>query len=170
MQVIGVDAATELRRIGLWAEAGVFMPEKADAVTLASDGRMLARHRVLDGSSYLRSTVGGDYTFDGGLYVNTQWVHGFSTERESDLHDYLFAYGEKDLFSDRVRLRIGAAIESANAFRGAFGYVVFPELTYQALDNFDLNLGAFIVDGGQRTLFGAWADVDQVYLRARIQF
>ncbi len=50
------------------------------------------------------------------------------------------------------------------------GLGIFPEVVYAPVDNFDLSLGGFILDGRGTALFGRWRDADQVYLRAKASF
>ena len=171
MQVFGMDVATELSGIGLWGEAALFVPEKTISVTQI--GGTAYPSVELDDRPYVKFTVGGDYTFPGGLYLNTQWMHGFFTERGAEaLHDYLFTQLKKKFFNDEVDLALGAALEVADwrAFRESYGYGLFPELIYRPADNLEMTLGFFIVDGRDGTLFGAWRETDQVYARVKVVF
>ncbi len=171
MQVFGVDAAAEWRGIGLWTEAGLFWPERV--VTRRIAGSSIQEVVTLDDQPYLKLTAGGDYTFSNGLYLNGQWMHGFSAERgQGALHDYLFVSLEQTVVGENLFLRLGGAGEVArwdNLDRHV-GFSLMPELQYQAIDNLEVTLGGFIVDGTSGTLFHTWRKVDQIYLRFRIDF
>ena len=171
MQVIGLDFAAELGGIGVWGEGAVFFPE--EVVSQARIGDVVYPTVELDGKPYFKFTVGGDYTFPGGIYVNAQWMHGFFTERgASELHDYFFLQTEKKLFRDKVKLLLAGGGEVADWSRigETFGYGVFPEIAYLAIDNLELALGTFIVGGKPATLFGAWKETSQTYLRFKVNF
>ncbi|MDQ7054064.1 MAG: hypothetical protein Q9P14_14710 [candidate division KSB1 bacterium] len=127
----------------------------------------------LDDRPYVKFTIGGDYTFPGGVYLNAQWMHGFFTERGSEaLHDYLLAQLKKKYFDDVMELALGAGLEVADwgTFRDRYGYGLFPELIYRPADNLAMTIGFFIVDGRDGSLFGAWRETDQVYARVKLVF
>lgn len=167
MQVIGTELVTDLSGIGVWAEAGLFIPEEVKLIT-EMNGSTREETR-LGNEPYLKFTVGGDYTFSNGLYLNTQWMHGFYTERGStELHDYAVLRVEDEYFDDGLMLGISNILEVNDKMET--GYALMPELTYQAIDNFEGGLGAFLIWGEQGTLFGRWEELDQVFVRFRVDF
>ncbi len=171
MQVLGLDFATELWDIGFWGEAAVFMPEKVVSVTQI--GGTAYPSVELDDAPYLKFTIGGDYTFPGGVYLNMQWMRGFFTERGADqLHDYIFVQLKQSFLNGTLDFAMGGGLEVAewNAVKQTYGLGFFPELIYRPADNLEMTLGAFVVDGRPGTLFGTWQDTDQLYLRARVAF
>jgi hypothetical protein len=171
MQVLGADVVTDLRGIGLWGEAGTFWPEETRTRTVA--GSAVQEEVTLDDVPYVRFTVGGDYTFPGGLYVNIQWMRGFFTERgRGNLHDYLIGEVERDVLRSDIKLSItgGWEVGAWDEVNDSQGYFLTPELTYQAIDNLELQVGLFFVEGAEESLFGQWEQIDQVYLRARVSF
>jgi hypothetical protein len=167
MQVIGADLVTELSGIRLWAEAGLFWPEKVELVSEANG--VINRKIQLEDDPYLKFTIGGDYTFSNGIYLNTQWMHGFFTERGAgELNDYFVARVEKEYFNDDVLIALSNTLE-INDWK-QLGYGLSPELTYQAIDNFEAGLGAFLIWGEEGTLFNSWEELDQVFVRFRLDF
>jgi hypothetical protein len=171
MQVLGADVATDLRGVGLWGEAGVFWPEEVTTRTVV--GASVRETVALGDVPYVRFTVGGDYTFPGGLYVNIQWMRGFFTERgRGNLHDYLIGEVERDVLRSDIKLSItgGWEVGAWDEVNDSQGYFLTPELTYQAIDNLELQVGLFFVEGAEESLFGQWEQIDQVYLRARVSF
>lgn len=175
IRVLGGDVATEWRGVGLWGEGAVVFPAEIDVVTDVLTPGDSAREReiALEGRPYVTWTVGGDYTFGGGWYLNLQWAHGLFLEQGAGrLHDYLIGRLERRLFRETVALSIEGAAELARwtGWSDHLGYAVFPEIVYSPLDNVDLSVGGLLAGGGGATLFGRWSDVDQVYLRVKTVF
>jgi hypothetical protein len=175
IRVLGGDVATEWRGIGLWGEGAVVFPERMELVTDVVASGDSVRDRVVapDRRPYATWTLGGDYTFPGGWYLNVQWAHGLFLERGADeLHDYLLGKLEQRLFRETVTLTLKGALEVAqwSAPSDHLGIGVFPEVVYAPVDNVDVSLGAFLAGGGGTTLFGRWDDADQVYLRVKASF
>ncbi|NOY78306.1 MAG: hypothetical protein GXO76_10615 [Calditrichaeota bacterium] len=171
MQVAGGDFATELFGLGLWGEGALFFPEKV--ITRTVLGPFSSSTVALDSKPYFKFTLGGDYTFPRGLYFNAQWMHGFFTERGSPfLHDYLILLMEKQLFQNRIKFSLGGGLEIAEwqKVKNFYGFGLFPELTYQAIDNLQFSVGSFSTGGKPSTLFGSWKNARQIYLRAKINF
>lgn len=167
MQVFGADLTTELSGIGLWGEAGFFWPKRVQLATVVKG--ISARQAQLDGNPFLKFTFGGDYTFSNGLYLNTQWMHGFYTERGAgDLHDYFVLRVERKYFNDDVLVALGNTLEVNDWKR--LGYGLKPELTYQAIDNFETGVGAFLLWGEEGTLLHNWGKLDQIFVRFRLHF
>lgn len=56
-------------------------PQKAGEYDYDGDGVPGGRRpNVIDSTPFLKWTIGLDYTFPGGIYVNAQWVHGLMDE------------------------------------------------------------------------------------------
>lgn len=171
MRVLGADFVTDVRGAGLWGEAALFFPE--EIVTRTRLGPSVRETVTLEATPYPRFTLGGDYTMPGGLYANLQWMHGFATERSrGELHDYLVLGLEQEIQDDDVVLRLegGWEVGSWDEVVSSSGLLLTPELTYRAIDNLEIQVGAFLVEGRAGTLFGRWQDLDQVYLRATVVF
>ncbi len=171
LQVVGADLATEILGIGFWAEGAMFLPERIVSETILAATPYPAVE--LDDKPYFKFTIGADYTFPGGIYLNGQWMHGFFTERSSaGLNDYLFIRIEKKFFRGRIKIALGGGgeVDDWGAVDKSYGYGVFPELAYLAVDNLEIALGAFITGGERQTLLGSWQDAGQVYLRVKVNF
>jgi hypothetical protein len=174
-RTLGADLATEFRGVGLWGEAALVFPEGQTRVVSTTVGGATTEERgvALDSRAYLRSTVGLDYTFPGGWYANAQWAHGLFFQRGSEeLNDYFVGRLERSLLQDEVKLAFGGAVEVGtwSAVSDNLGYGLFPEITYSPADNVELTVGAFVVDGRGRSLFGAWDATDQLYSRVKVSF
>lgn len=167
LRVIGADLVTELSGIGLWAEAGLFLPDEVEMVSEVNG--VIERITQLDGEPYLKFTLGGDYTFSSGFYINAQWMHGFDIERGAgELHDYFVVRLEREYLNDDLLVALSNTLEVADGKQ--LGYGLMPELTYRAIDNFEAGLGAFLIGGEKGTLFEGWKELDQLLARFRVDF
>lgn len=179
IQVIGADFAGEVFSVGIWGEAAWFLPEKYTLRTVMPnpDPRdtlhpFLTQDSVLLHNPYLKFTIGFDYTFRGGPYINTQWMHGFFTDRGKDLNDYLITRMEKKFFQERLRLCLDTGIEldDFQDLGGSYGYALIPGVSYFPTDNLELSLGGVLLDGKDPTLIGQVKDLDLIYLKTRVSF
>jgi len=171
MQVVGLDFATEISGAGFWGEGAVFFPE--EQVSRINLGRFVSTNIELESAPYFKFTLGGDYTFSNGVYLNGQWMHGFFTERGSAaLHDYFIVELEKKLLKDEVKISLGAGLEVSQwrNVTGNYGYGFFPKVTYAGVDNLEMTAGIFVVGGTTTTLFGSWNSADQVYTSIKASF
>jgi hypothetical protein len=169
MHVFGADFATEIAGIGFWGEVAVFLPNR-DIASETITGGIPARNVELDFESYFKYTLGFDYTFSFGLYINNQWMHGFFTERGKDgINDYFFISIEQRLFDDAIEISLGSVLEIDDwrKVSDSYGYGFFPEFLYVGIDNLEIAVGAFLADARPGTLFAAWQDLDQVYVRLK---
>jgi hypothetical protein len=175
MQVLGADFASELFGLGVWGEGALFFPKKVITQTVVRTdvGTETETEVALDDQPYLKFTLGADYTFPGGWYLNGQWMHGFFTERGGDnLHDYFLARLERSFLDDEVEIALGGVLEVGrwSDLSQNYGYGLYPEITYRGIDNLEVMVGAFLVDGKANTLFGSWNGIDQGYLRVKVSF
>lgn len=174
-RTLGADFATEAGGVGLWGEAALVFPEGMATVTVTTIGSDTATTSevALADTPYLKSTIGMDYTFSGGWYVNMQWAHGLPFESGAgNLHDYLMARIEKTAFRGGLQVSLGGALEVAqwSNISANLGYGFFPEITIAPRDNLDLVLGVFAVSGKGRSLLGLWDRADQAYLRFEVTY
>ena len=172
MHVFGADFATEIAGIGFWGEGAVFLPNR-EVVSETITGGTPARNVELDFEPYFKYTLGFDYTFPFGLYINNQWMHGFFTERgKAGLNDYFFISIEQPLFDDAIKILLGSVLEIDDWSRVAdsYGLGFFPEFLYLGIDNLEIAVGAFVAEARPGTLFAAWQDLDQVYVRFKASF
>ena len=131
--VLGLDLAGELAGIGFWAEAGLFLPDSCDAQlqTLPQNdpgSQPLLYQGDLLRPAYAKWVLGADYHFGNGLYANLQYLHGFFDEAGysdfskqmfqvkkgfffGDISDYLFFRIEKNLFSEKLKLKLSNIVD-----------------------------------------------------------
>ncbi len=171
IRAAGFDCAGELFSIGLWGEAAVFLPEEAKMRIEMPIG--VQDTTILSDESYVKFTVGGDYTSETGIYINAQWMHGFFTERGKDnLEDYIMAGIEQKFKNDEIKVGVagGLEIKDIEEIEENYGTVIIPEVSYTPTDNVKLLLGAFFLDGKLGTLFGGWKEQDQLYFKTEVSF
>jgi len=168
MQVIGIDLASDLHGVGVWTDAGLFIPKKVELITEINEV-VTRRESELRHTPYLKFTLGGDYNFSNGYYLNAQWMHGFYTQRGAGaLNDYLVTKIEKKLRNDDLLISFTNSLEIKDW--KTMGEGLLPELTYQGIDNFEAGVGAFIVTGTPGTLLQRWEELDQLYVKFRVDF
>lgn len=174
LDVVGLDLAGEWFGVGVWMEAGLFLPENRDFTITGFDSEpTLPPALFLDDRRYLKYTVGLDYTFRKLGYVNVQWMHGFFTERGRDnLHDYLFLRWERKGFQERVKLILGVVLESTRlgSKEAATGFALLPEIQLNPVDSLEIRVGSFYLGGDAPTLLGQWKDFDQGVMQVKVTF
>ena len=174
--VVGLDFAGELFTVGYWAEVAVVFPDGA-SLTITAPGPtgdpVVQEETVVKDEAYAKYTVGFDYTFSFGLYVNVQYMHGFFVERDGhELNDYLLGRLEWKFLDDTLKLALGGGCQVSDwdDVSNAYGYVVMPEVSYKPYDNLEIALGAFVIEGEGEGFFSALDDQDQVYFKATASF
>ena len=178
LQAVGFDWAGELYSIGLWGEVTVFLPEEVKMEIEMPNpadplNPIIQNTTILSDDHYVKFTLGGDYTFKNGIYINTQWMHGFFTERGKDkLEDYCLAGIEKKFMNDEIKLVLTGVLEIKDLenIKENYGTAIIPEVSFAPTDNVNLSLGAFFLNGRLGTLFGTWKDQDQIYLKTEVNF
>ena len=172
MQVIGADLAGAIGKVGVWAEGACFIPEKVEMETITV-GIGTQYSIALDNEPYIKYVFGGDYTFRNGFYINGQYLRGFIHERGKDnLEDYFMAGIEKKFFNDelKVKLGFGAEIKNFNKVEDNLATMIFPEVNYYPVDNTEITLGAYLIDGKDTTNFGKVKKNDELYLKFKYSF
>lgn len=178
IQVVGFDCAGELYSIGLWGEVAVFLPEEVKMIMEMPNpvdplNPIIQDTIILPEEPYVKFTLGGDYTFKNGIYINAQWMHGFFTERGRDnLEDYVMVGIEKKFKNDEINLALagGLEIKDIKDLKENYGTVIIPEVSYAPTDNVELSLGAFFLGGKTGTLFYTWKEQDQIYVKTEVSF
>ena len=175
VNVLGADLAGELFTVGWWAEAALTFPEE---VRTTWESPLFAREPdlALRKQPYLKYTLGLDYTFSGGTYLNFQFVQGFFTERGwKQLDHYVLLTLRHKFLHDSLVLQ-AALVWETDQFRDIahnYGLVVMPELTWKPSDSIDLVVGYMVVDArvspGNALTLSMYKD-DQAYLKAKASF
>lgn len=177
MQIIGADFAGAIGSVGIWGEGALCVPDKVKMRTFVqiSEGIQLQGEALaLDDEPYFKYVLGGDYTFENGVYLNVQFLHGFFHERGKDeLNDYFVFRFEKKFFNDELKVvPLGGAIGITDwdDVKNNYGFVTNPELTYYPTDNIELILGIFILEGKGNNMFSQIKDNDELYVKAKVSF
>ncbi len=172
MHVIGVDLAGAIGDIGIWTEGACFIPEKVKMET-STLGMGTQTSIALKDEVYFKYVSGWDYTFKNGLYINSQYLHGFVHERGKDnLEDYFMAGIEKKFFNDelKAKLSFGVEIKDWDKMEDNLATMIFPEVNYYPVDNTEIILGAYLIDGKDTTNFGKVKNNDEIYLKFKYSF
>jgi len=172
--IVGADLAGELFSVGVWAEGAVFFPEK---VTLTTDstavGGSIQKDTVLK-EPYFKYVVGFDYTFNNGIYINVQYLHGFLHERgPENLHDYFLLGMDWKLFDGKIKLSPlagGVEIDDFTDIAGNYAVFYSPQISLYPIDNAEITIGCIMIDGTDSTTFGRAKNNDEFYLRMKYSF
>lgn len=177
----GIDMAGTIGNVGVWAEAGLFFPERE--IKLTNDfsalqglplGTLTADSLLMEKKPYPRFVVGADYTFGNGTYMNIQYLHGFMHERgQGNQNDYLIVAIERNLWGDQVLLRPvagGFVIEAWQNINENFAFFYTPSISFRGIDNLEINLGAFIFAGRGQSIFAGFKEMDMITASARVSF
>lgn len=172
VHVVGFDFAGSIFDMGVWGEAGLFIPEKVVANTYVNT-TLSASTTVLD-DIYVRFVLGTDYTFKNGLYYNIQFIHGFDSEIGKEyLNDYLITRIEKSFFYDKIKvlpLTLILATGDIGGIAGNYGIGYLPELQYFPADNLEIDIGALIIGGKDDNLLARLKDTDSLFLTVKVSF
>ncbi|MCK5690702.1 hypothetical protein KAI87_15585, partial [Myxococcota bacterium] len=176
VHIIGADFAGELLSVGWWAEVATTIPAREErlAVTHPFTGTPITTEEVsLASDPYTKYTLGLDYTFSGGTYLNLQYSHGFFTERGVDgLHEYAMIRVDHKFLDGELKVALGGLVETPNFEEMAdnYGISIFPEVIWKPRDNVDFILGWFYLDGKGESLFGSFKEDDQAYLKVKVAY
>ncbi len=174
--MMGADLAGQLGRVGIWAEAGVFVPQE-EILQLASlmGGCPTPITRVLlEKKPYLHLVVGADYTFAKGTYLNLQYLYGFMGEHGvGNQHDYLMLAIERSLMQDRLLLRPlggGFSVSDRSDIKNNYGLIYAPEVIYRGIDNLELGMGAYFFGGKGNHFFTRLKGMDMITASLKVSF
>jgi hypothetical protein len=192
LDVAGFDLAGEIYSVGIWAEVGVYIPEKRDTILLVRTpfGDQEDRFPLLN-RPYTKFTVGFDYTFGvgEGLYWNVQFNRGFYDEfsytEEADealgvdrsgflgkLDDYYLTFLEYSFLSETVSLTLNFLLEVAeyDDFSSNNTWLLTPEVTFVPYDGTSIEIAYIAFNGAASTKLGAFSDSDIVYVLMKAFF
>ena len=175
MQIAGLDAAGAVGDLGIWFELALCFPERiVQTIDLSKLGMGVIDSVILDNKLFARYLIGLDYTFRNGLYINLQYLHGFTGERgKTNLEDYLFLGSEYLFLNDRLKLsplNSSLEIKDYKDLKQNLALVYTPELTYYPMDNVELSIGVRLIQGGENTKFGRIKNDDELYFRVKYSF
>lgn len=169
MKVLGADFSGSIGEIGIWGEAGLFFPEEVK-LTTSYLGLHSFESTALSDSPYLKYTLGVDYTFKNGIYINTQFVHGFLHERgKKNLHDYITMQLEWKLFHDKLKIiPISGAMEIKD--KNNYAIIYYPYIEYRPFDNTLLTVGFRSISSKGYSHFGKLEKMDELFIKAKYNF
>jgi hypothetical protein len=175
MQVVGADMAGAIKSVGVWAEVAMFIPEKTLLTTdMSAFGLGVFDTIALNNTPYFRYIIGLDYTFKNGIYINAQYLRGFTYERGKDnLEDYFLIGLDYKLLEDKLKLSpINSAIEIKkwDNFKNNYAFVLAPEISYSPVDGAEIILGFRWIDGKSTTTFGRVKANDEISLKVKYNF
>lgn len=185
MHAVGFDFSGAVVNVGVWGEGAVFIPRKVSMITNKPrfkdiiNGQLVFEQydsisTALDSKPYVKFVVGLDYTFPANIYINAQYVHGFTSERGRDeLEDYLLANLDWKLLNETLTLSpagIGLEIKDYKDIKDNYAFVAQPQLQYDPIDNAEITFGARFIMGTNSTHFGKVVNNDEVYIKARYSF
>ena len=203
VHVIGFDVSTSLGPVGVWAEVGVFVPAESYELSITqsafpnldpknnpitgrpfcpppgADGRKVCPDSF-PGTPFPKVTVGMEYTFPGGFYVNMQYLFGFFNEQALEkLHHFIFLVMRQPLFRERllIQVTLGGELDatrtSGEAGDGSavgLAFLVNAEIQFKPFDSGMIALGGVIGRGNKGTTLALFQDLDQIFLRCRLDF
>ena len=179
--ILGFDLAGNLAGVGVWFEGAAYIPATdvvmtttVNSITLAGTQTQATDSLVMEkGKPYYKYVVGADYTFNNGIYLNTQFIHGFLHERKGDLNDYLFVRMEKSFFNDKLKLAplSGAvAVSDWNDLENSYAWAYFPQIAYMPVDNIEIDLAAGLFGGKGEGLFSSLSDFNMFIFGVKYDF
>ena len=159
MQVAGLDfsySAPWLLDIGFVGELAIF-PEEVDFALRAYNGgtQVLNLANVnVSNRPFIKATLGADYTFKFGLYVNAMYVHGFFDEFNDmyGLHDYVVLAPEYRFWNDALALRVSGVLDCtrrriSSGWSMDLSNQLNPQLTWIAMPGVEVGIGAWLYGG-----------------------
>jgi len=222
MDVLGADIAGSIDKLGglgYFGEIGIFFPQLItygiynDAAPLTLTGHdpisfiptgngnyqlkqdypEAQRGTVVPSTPFAKYTIGIDYTFKNGFYVNFQYVHGFIDEFgagvqgyakagaaigdapriEQRIGEYLVPTIQMKFFSDQLLVQLAGAIKIPSVLDNEpkACAVINPLFEWAVWDATSLALGAFIFVGDHDTKFGdPAAGASEIYAKAKFTY
>jgi hypothetical protein len=179
--IFGVDMASSVGGVGVWAEAAAFLPESE--VVMTNDlsamyslplGSVVQDSVILEKEVYVKFVLGADYNFSDGSYLNFQYMHGFINERGTDaLNDYFFVRYEKKFFDDKLKIAPiggGFIVSDWDDIGNNYAIVYVPEISYMATDNAEIIINAAIFDGKGDNIFSGLKDYNMMMFKLKYSF
>lgn len=175
MHIVGMDMAGAIASVGVWAEAAVFFHKKVKMTTdLSALGMGEQESIALNDKPYVKYVLGADYTFENGIYINGQYLHGFIHERGKDnLEDYFMFGLEWKLLNEKLKITPisgGIEIKDFKDIENNYALILSPGIAYHPVDNAEITLGARWIEGKKTTTFGRMKDNDELYLMIKYSF
>jgi len=179
--IFGFDMAGSIGGVGVWAEAGLFLPENEVIMTTdltkffpGSPEPVIMDSVVLEKEVYAKFVVGADYNFSNGIYLNIQYLHGFVNERGRDgLNDYFFVQLEKKFFDEKLKivpLAGGFIVSDWRNVSENYTVIYIPSMSYMATDNAEIVLSTALFTGKGENVFASLTDYDMFMFKLKYSF
>jgi hypothetical protein len=162
--VFGCDLAGDFNDIGYWAEVAFIYPDNVTQKVIAPTGTT-----TIEIGQYTKYTLGLDYRWENGFYLNTQWMHGFFDERGKDLTDFIITRVEKKIMDDKVELAL-TWLGEVNDNSAVVGNLWGPKITFFPADATEIEIGTLYIEGDMNTKLETYGDQDQFFIRAKYSF
>jgi hypothetical protein len=181
---VGFDFSRGWGGLLTWGEMSVFFQGKQ---TTSISGLGPDQYQtVLKDTPYVKYTVGMSKKFEGGIYFNLQFNHGFFTERGEEgmnrLEDYLLLRLEWSVLNDKLTFGL-TALGNVNNLYNAFSYSDFFKYiseNYGILGGFDIQykpslsmtfkIAILLFDGTETTSVGNMKDQDMATISFAYSF
>ncbi|MFC1496251.1 hypothetical protein ACFL52_02430 [Candidatus Margulisiibacteriota bacterium] len=160
--VLGYDLAGSFSGIGFWAELANFNPENLTQTVALPTPLPTVTSTI---NNYTKYTLGFDYNFTNGIYLNSQFMHGFYDERGSNLTNLLFATAEKKFMDEKLAAKLVWAGDLDKT-----GYILGPQLSYTPYDATEIEVGVFSIDGQTGSKLSSMKTMDQLYMKVKYSF
>jgi len=179
--ILGLDFSTNIKGVGVWGEAALFMlGDDVRDSTIVNSILPLIPPEVTDSivlnrkKPFLKFIIGADYHFGKSSYINVQYMHGFIHERGAkELSDYLFLRYDFRLLNDRLYLApiSGAVIISDwKEVKNNYALVYMPQISYYPIPEVELSLSYIWLNGKGEGLFSKIQDYDMFLIKAKFAF
>lgn len=179
--IFGIDLSSNLRGIGVWAEAALFMPTesiymKTDITALFPPGSapIILDSLILDSQKpFFKTAIGFDYHFANKTYLNMQYLHGFFHERgRENMNNYLIMTYDINLLRERLTVSpLAGAVsfkEIDNFEEYSFAYM--PKIEYKASPDTKVSVSALFSDGKGENIFAKLKEYNMLMLRVKHYF
>ncbi|MBI5499275.1 MAG: hypothetical protein HY907_03465 [Deltaproteobacteria bacterium] len=170
IHVAGFDIAGQIEFLddaGYRIEGAVVWPERTEFTAALPTGEL--RGTVVDGRPFFKATLGIDYTFTRDIFALAMLVHGMVDELGPQfVGDYAVVGADFKFFNSKLLLRL-FAIAALDLDHPAG--VIYPLLNWNPWSSMELEAGALIFLGDDRSKFGQPAAGEStVFLRSRVRF
>lgn len=180
--IFGFDAVSNVGGANVWAEIAAFLPTKDVVMTtdlsalypLFSPVKSIDSVLIEAKNPYFKYTIGADYFFDNGFYLNVQYNRGFLHERgKKELNDYIIVRFEKSMFYDKLKimpLQGAVAVSDWQKLKDSYTFVYMPEIIYKPSSNIELSVLTSIIDGKGESMFIKIKDFDAFMIKVKYNF
>ncbi len=196
---IGLDFAKDWGFLLTWGEAALFLQQEQTTLSYSSDNltnsgpfppsgiyETMIYPVSISSDPYVKYTLGASQKYDGGLYFNLQYNHGFFTERGNTgperLQDYAMLRLEYSILSDTLKFGVtglGNVDNLAETFKASdmgsyisnnYGVAGMADVEYMPVPGLSAKIGVMLFDGKGTSTIAQMKDTDLVYLKFNWQF